>query len=122
MQAAIAPVKAFGVYIEVLKATGQALNWSLTVTLNPSGANYSDFQAGDFSLVEDWMSAYIDAFDIGDGFDATAALNAVKADWGTTGIGGDRAGPQDFTAVTSPNPSVAGVAGVKLYAGTMSVS
>lgn len=122
VEAAIAPVKAFGVYVEVLKATGQALNWSITVTLDAGGANYSDFQAGDFTILEDWMSAYINALDIGDGFDAAAALTALKAAWGTVAIGGDPAGPLDLSAVTSPNPSVAGAAGVKLYAGTMSVS
>lgn len=122
VEAAIEPVRAFGVYIEVLGASGQALNWSIVVTLDPGGAHYTDFQAGDFTIVENWMAAYINAFDIGDGFDAAAALTALKAAWGTVAIGGDPAGPLDFAAVTSPNPSVAGVAGVKLYAGTMAVS
>ena len=121
VEAAIAPVKAFGVYVKVQKATGQALNWELVVTLDAGGANYTDFQAGDFSIVEDWMSAYINALDIGDGFDAAAALTAVKEAWGIVAIGGDPAGPLDFADVTSPNPSVAGATGVKLYAGTMTV-
>ena len=119
---AIGPVKAFGVYVEILKATGQALNWSLVVTLDAGGAHYADFQAGDFTIVESWMAAYINAFAIGDGFDAAAALTAVKETWGIVAIGGDTDGPLDFADVTSPNPSVSGAAGVKLYAGTMAVS
>lgn len=110
-------VRACGVKVEVLGATSVELDWTASVTLNPSGPNFATLQ-DDLSMIEDTMEEYINQqLAINAGFDKAAANAYVLSVWGPSGT-------DDLTAFSTVTPSgnVAGVTGQKLIAGTMEAS
>lgn len=110
-------VRAFGVAIGVIAATPLELNWTLSVVLNPLGPNYDAFSFGDFTLIQDSMSAYLHALPIGAGFDKAVALAAIEAIYGALGTG-----DLVSASITVPGADVGGVENQKIIPGVMTVS
>jgi len=115
-QDAIDSIRACGVRIVILGASGSATNWSADLTLNPAGPNYATLQT-DLTMIEESMESYMNELPIGSGFDKSAASAAMLAIWGA-------AGTDDLTAfsTTIPAADIAGVTGTKLVAGTIAAS
>ena len=113
----IEAVRAFGVAVGVFAATPLAINWTLSVVLNPLGPNYGAFSAGNFTIVEDSMEAYLHSLPIGTGFVKTTATAAMLAIYRSSGT-------NDFVSAstTVPGADVAGVANQKIIPSTMTVA
>jgi hypothetical protein len=114
VSAAIEPVRACGVQVQVISAVALSQNWTAVVTLNPAGPNFSTFQTNT-QMIKDTMTKYIQDLPIGTGFVRADANAAMLALWGP-------AGTNDLTAFTTsaPGGDVAGIANQKLIPGTMS--
>jgi len=100
VEAAIEFVTACGVRIDVLGATAVVLNWSASITLNPTGPNFTVLSA-DPQLIEDTMTEYLEGLDIGSDFDRIVARNAILAIWGSPSGGGS----DDITTFSTVTPS-----------------
>ncbi len=97
VQTAIAPYRAFGVFINVVGATPITVDWSGVIVLNPSGPNFALFSEDTSEIVAS-MSNYIATLGTGVSFvraDATAAILAI---WGA-------AGTNDLTSFTTTVPT-----------------
>lgn len=97
---AIETTIACGAKIDVIGATAVTLNWTLDITLNPSGPNFTDFQ-NDTTLITNDMKKFIQILDIGTDFDRTLAEIAILLIWGPQVIGGTG----DLTIVKTTIPS-----------------
>lgn len=84
VNAAINPIRAFGVNIVVANATAVSMDWEAFWQLNPSGPNYSTFVA-DMSKVINSMQQYIVSLAPGVGFTRQLAEKAILDQWGPTG-------------------------------------
>jgi len=113
---AIALVKACGVEIIVKGAISAPIDWTASLTLNPSGPNYSVLQS-DLSMIKEQMAIYInDKIAIGSGFNKPTANAYILSIFGPSGT-------DDITTFSTSVPSgnVAGAIGTKLIAGTVSL-
>lgn len=116
-EAAIEPIKACGVKINVLGATSVALNWTASIALNAGGPNFAELSS-DLTKVKDSMIEYInEKLAIGEGFSRSSANTYILSVWGPAGTG-------DLTSfsTTAPSGDVAVISSEKLIAGTMSIS
>lgn len=116
VRAAIDTVRSAGVKILVAAATPQSLNWTATMTLNPSGPNYATLSV-DNSTILAAMQQYVNALPVGTNFVRATANAAILALYGA-------AGTNDMTAFTTSVPTgdvAAGSATTKIIAGTMSL-
>lgn len=113
--AAISVTRACGVIIQVLPATAVTVNWTSSITLNPSGPNYATLSVNAQNILNS-MTDYINALPIGTSFVRATANAAILAIWGA-------AGTNDLTAFTTSLPSgdVAATATQKMIAGTVSI-
>lgn len=111
--AAVEPVRACGVRVEVVAATGLPVNWSATITFNPSGPNFAVLSL-DPTLIEQNMAQYIRDLPIGTGFDRDLAKAYIMSVWGP-------AGTNDITDfITSvPSGNISATATQKLIPGTI---
>lgn len=116
VKAAIDPVRAAGVRVDVEAASALIVNWTAAITLNPSGVNYATLST-DTTILKTAMANYINLLSIGTGFDKATAEAAILADWGP-------GGSNDLVtfSTTVPAASIAGVSTQKLIAGTMSTT
>lgn len=109
----IRAARAFGVYVRVEGAIAAPLNWTLDITLNPAGPNYTDLLA-DTALIRDSMREYMLSLPISSGFDIVDARDAIYAIWGPSGT-------NDLSAASTSTPAadVNGTMGTKLVPGTI---
>jgi len=84
VEAAILEVRACGVRIEVIGATPFALDWSASLSLNPSGPNFATLST-DTEMIVESMRQYIQTLPIGTGFNRNVARAAILAIWGSSG-------------------------------------
>jgi len=84
VETAINGIRATGVVVTVVAATAVSIDWTLTLTLNPSGPNYTEFQ-NDTTKIKDTMTKYINDLATGVDFDRDTAEEAVMAVWGPSG-------------------------------------
>lgn len=117
MNAAIKNVRAAGVFIETRGATPFVLNWTASITLNPSGPSYATLQ-NDPAPIEITMESYLDNLAITDGFNRALARQAILAIWGPAGTNDIT----DFVNVT-PSGDVAGSVSppTKIIPGTVEI-
>jgi len=115
-QEAVDSVRAAGVKVQVLGATAIDLNWTVSITLNPSGPNFATL-SDDATQIEDSMRAYIANLSNGTDFVRSTAEAAILAIWGP-------AGTDDITAISTSVPvgSVDVDVNEKLVPGTMEVA
>ena len=106
-------VRACGVRIEILSGSALTLNWTMAVTLNPSGPNYATLQT-DTTMIVDTMTQYIQDLDVAESFVIATAEAYILSLWGPSGT-------DDLTAVATsvPSGSVAPAANQKLIPGTI---
>ena len=97
VKAAIEPVRAAGPQVEVIGATAVAVNWSLSITLNPSGPNYASLST-DKTPIIDTMRTYLQNLATGDDFIRTTARAFLLSVWGPSGS-------DDVTAITTSIPT-----------------
>jgi len=95
--AAIMFVRAAGVKVNIIGATPLTMDWTLTLTLNPSGPNFAVLSV-DTTMFEDTMAQYIRDLPIGTGFDKGLAKLAMLAIWGPSGT-------DDITDLTTTVPT-----------------
>jgi hypothetical protein len=116
VDAAVETVRACGVKVNVISASALSIDWTITITLNPSGPNFALFSV-DTSILEAWMAQYIRDLPIGTGFDKGLAKLALMAVWGP-------AGTDDLTDITTsvPTGNIAATATQKLIPGTIEAS
>jgi hypothetical protein len=81
---AIEYTRACGINVDVLGAVAISINWSATITLNPSGTNYATLQS-DTSMISDEMTKYVQNLDIGSDFDRGLARLYIMQKFGATG-------------------------------------
>lgn len=114
--AAIEPVRAAGIRVDVIAAEALSVDWTAAVTLNPSWPNYSVLSS-DLSQIETSMAQYISNLEVGDDFIRTTARAAIMAIWGPSGT-------NDITDfITSvPSGDVSTSSTQKLVPGTVSLS
>jgi hypothetical protein len=115
-KAAIEPVRACGVKIDVRGASPQTVNWTATLSLNLSGPNYATLSE-DLSMIKDAMSDYINTtLAIGDDFIRATANAHILAIFGP-------AGTDDITAFSTSVPAsdVSVASNEKTIAGTMTI-
>ena len=114
--AAINSVKALGVIIHVLSATGVEVDWTAAITLNPSGPNYATFVSNPSRIV-DSMTDYINNLPVGTSFVRATARTAILAIWGPSGT-------NDLTVFSTSVPfgDVSATASQKLRAGTVGLA
>lgn len=84
VEAAVFPVRAFGVRVEVLGANPLPMDWSASISLNPFGPNFAEFSS-DPSRIVQTMEQYIKDLAIGTGFDRGLARLAMLDIWGPAG-------------------------------------
>lgn len=113
VQAVLDTERAAGVRVNVVGATAVTMSWTASISLNPSGPNYTTLQA-DTSMITASMAEYVKGLAIGASFSRTAANAALLAIWGPSGTG-------DLTAFTTTAPSGDVVTTVtqKIIPGTM---
>ncbi len=114
--AAIEPVRAAGVEIQIKAAQAFTLNWMGSITLDSGGPNYASL-VSDASPIEQTMRDYLQDLAIGSGFDRGVARNAILAIWGSPGTGD----LTDFDT-TSPVGNVAGDPITKIVPGSVEIS
>lgn len=112
---AIFPVRACGVYIEILGASAVLLTWEASITLNISGPNFAEFSSNPQRII-DSMEQYLRELPIGTGFDKTLAKNAIMDLWGPSGTND----LTNFTTVT-PVGNVSAGATDKIVPGTVDI-
>jgi len=112
---ALEELRACGVKFEIVGAAPLNINWRAEYTLNPAGPNFAQLNS-DASLVETFMSDYINGLAIGAGFNIITANQAVLAQFGPDGT-------NDLTAfiTTEPTGNIAALANQKLIAATVEV-
>jgi hypothetical protein len=115
VKAAIHFVRACGVKVEVKGAVAYEVDWTATVTLNPAGPNFAEFES-DLTKVKETMADYITNLAIGAGFVRATANAYILSIWGPSGTG-------DLTDFSSSVPvgDVAGATGQKLVPGEMEI-
>lgn len=111
VKAAVKTVRAAGVLVEVLGATPFALNWSVSIVLNPAGPNYSTLQT-DTTMIKDVMTKYINDLAIGADFVRSSAKSYLLSQFSS-----DLAG----LTIVSPAGDISVDAEEKLIPGTMAV-
>lgn len=114
--AALEPVRACGVQIEVLGAIAVNLDWNASLTLNAGGPNFATLQS-DISMITDSMKEYLTSLEIGEDFIKTAANEYILSIWGPDGT-------NDLVAFNTNSP-VANTSiddNQKIIAGTMSIT
>ena len=82
--AAINPIRAFGVNINVVAASTITVNWSMHLILNPSGPNYSTYSSNTAAIVQS-MTNYIATLGTGVSFVRQTAEAAILAIYGPKG-------------------------------------
>lgn len=114
--AAIEPVRAAGVKIDVIGANALSVDWTMNITLNPSGPNFAELST-DTTMLEESMAQYIRDLPIGTGFDKGLAKLAILAIWGPSGT-------DDLTDLTIsiPTGNISATVNDKLIPGTIEAS
>lgn len=115
VRAAIAPIKALGIYVNVAAASALTVNWTGHATLNPSGPNYSTFVNNPQAIINSMMN-YINTLPTGTSFVVATANAAILAIYGPSGT-------NDLTAFSTSIPSgdVAFTGTQKAIAGTVAL-
>lgn len=108
--------QAAGVFIELVGATPYTMNWKASMTLNPSGPNFTEL-SDSADEIEATMKFYLDTLPTGQGFDRATARAFVMAIWGPTGT-------NDLTdfQTQAPAGNINATTGVKILPGTMEIS
>ncbi len=116
-QAAIADVKACGVSINILGATSQAFSWNASITLKPTGPNYTELSQDPQKII-DTMIEYIDSgIDISSGFIRSQANAHVLNIWGPNGTN-----DLESFITNLPSGDVVGAPGVKLISDVVGIN
>lgn len=116
-QEAIAGVKACGVSVNILGATSQSFSWNASITLKPTGPNYTEL-AQDPQKIIDTMIEYIDSgIDISSGFIRSQANAQILNIWGPNGTN-----DLESFITNLPSGNVVGAPGVKLIADNVGIS
>jgi hypothetical protein len=97
VETAIEEVRAGGAQVQVLAAVAILIDWSLEITLDPGGPNYSTL-ASDPSMIVDSMNEYIRLLAVGDDFVKADAEDYIMGLWGPLGSG-------DLDAISTSVPS-----------------
>jgi hypothetical protein len=97
VEEAIDAVRACGVKVNVVGATPLPMDWTATISLNPSGPNFAELST-DTTRVIQTMEQYIRDLDIGSDFDRGLARAAILAIWGPLGT-------DDLTDFTTAVPA-----------------
>ncbi len=97
VEAAIDPIRAYGVFIKLVGATPIAISWTAVIALNPTGPNYATL-SGDTSILKTSMKGYLTGLGIGTDFVRATADAAMLAIWGPSGS-------NDLTAFTTTVPT-----------------
>lgn len=97
VKAAVLTTRAAGVYVETLAAIALALDWTATISLNPSGPNYAELSVDPQPII-DTMIEYIQDLDIGSDFSRALARQHILDLWGPTGT-------NDLTNFSTSTPS-----------------
>lgn len=116
VQTAVDSVRAAGVRVEVLAAIALSQNWQASITLNPSGPNFSTLSV-DPQMIVDEMVKYLQDLPIGTGFNRGTAKNYIMGLFGPSGT-------DDLTNFTTNTPSgdVTAAANQKIIPGTVGIS
>ena len=94
---ALQPIEAAGVYIQVLAATAQIVNWTAMLVLNPLGPNYATLSSNT-SIITTAMFNYLSNLPVGTNFVRLTAQNAILAIYGP-------AGTNDLVSITTTIPT-----------------
>lgn len=116
VELALFDIRSCGVQLEILAATAIVLNWTASISLNPSGPNFAALSLDDTPIVNS-MTDYLTALSTGQSFDRAIARQAILAIWGPTGT-------DDLTDFVTSNPSgnVVPQAFEKLIPGTVEIA
>lgn len=116
VSAAVEFVRACGVKVNVIAATALNVNWTISLSLNPGGPNFT-LLSSDTTLIEESMAQYIRDLPVGTSFDRGLAKLAIMAIWGPSGT-------NDLTDLTNivPTGNITATATQKLVPGTMEAS
>lgn len=99
---AIKSVRALGVYVNVLGMIGVPIDYTISISLNPSGTNYSNFSKGNFTVLTQQMSDNILSLSI-----VTAAVPTVTFTPSTQLTLLQSQFPTDFASITITVPATA---------------
>jgi hypothetical protein len=99
---AIKSVRALGVYVNVLGMIGVPIDYTISISLNPSGTNYSNFSKGNFTVLTQQMSDNILSLSI-----VTAAVPTVTFTPSTQLTLLQSQFPTDFASITITAPATA---------------
>ena len=113
---AVEGIRACGAKVEIVSSIAASIDWTSSLTLNPSGPNFAELTAST-TLITDSMKQYIDGLPIGTDFVRSAGNAAILAIWGPTGTG-DLVTNGFITSVPTGDVSIA--TNEKAIAGTMS--
>lgn len=97
VRAAVDPIRAYGIRINIVGATAISINWTAAISLNPSGPNFAKLSANT-DLIVSSMKAYIAGLGPGVSFIKTTANAAMLAQWGP-------AGSNDLTSFSTTIPA-----------------
>lgn len=113
VKAAIATVRAAGVQVEVLAASAQTVNVSISVTLNGSGPNFAALSSSLQPIFDD-IAEYLQTLAIGTGLSRSALKTHILGIWGASGS-------DDLTNITivTPTGDVSVSASTKIVPGTV---
>lgn len=116
VRTALQGTRAAGVNVLVQSATGVTVNWTVSITLNPSGPNYSTF-SGDLTTIINEMKSYINNLPVGTGFVRATAMAAIMAIYGPSGT-------NDISSMTTsvPTGDISATATQKMVAGTITAA
>lgn len=116
VEAAIFLVRACGVKIIVVGAVPLSVDWTATLTLNPSGPNFAEFTSDTTRIVEQ-MEQHIRDLPIGTGFNRAIGRAAILALFGS-------AGTDDLSDFSTSVPAgdIAAAATEKLIPGTVTTT
>lgn len=84
VKAVLPSTRACGVKVEVEAAEAVAIDWTVSLTLNPSGPNFATLSE-DTTLIKEAMQEYIQGLAMGADFVRSTAKAAIMAIWGPSG-------------------------------------
>jgi hypothetical protein len=115
VRTAIDPVRAAGVQITILSGATEPMDWIASISLNPSGPNFSELASDPQRIIES-MTNYVNSLLPGDDFVVASANAAIMTIWGPSGS-------NDLISFTTSTPSGNIVTAVnqKLLANTVDI-
>lgn len=94
---ALATIRACGVHITIKPATAVPIDWTASISLNPSGPNFATLSSDNSPIIQS-MTEYLQELATGETFNRAIARQAILAIWGPDGS-------DDLTNFTTSNPS-----------------